>query len=306
MTDYRVKVTVRNNNILERIEALGFESAKKFCDANKISYSPTIALISMHTRGRKIDGEWSKMAMDLSSALHCEPEDLFSEVQEVGLKTNVSEMIMSEDAIRRMLSAPDQPDRMIGEKVQKLLVDSGTSERNAKIFHDIEFTDATSEDVGNEHDISSMRARQIHERQIKTLRKPNRLKALTLIIDDNRLNEAVHQNEDWDSEQNKKEMDDHFELLRKKEKIKRAEKELSDRLTKKRRKARLDAERQRIQRSNAAHPVYYPPPDEPPIRVRFSEARCPHCGWIDGHPEGCPSNSAEIQRILKKYEREML
>ena len=46
MNDYRVKITIRNDRILSKIEELGFPSVMKFCEHTGMPYTSTNDIIS--------------------------------------------------------------------------------------------------------------------------------------------------------------------------------------------------------------------------------------------------------------------
>ena len=46
MNDYRVKITIRNDRILSKIEELGFPSVMKFCEHTGMAYTSTNDIIS--------------------------------------------------------------------------------------------------------------------------------------------------------------------------------------------------------------------------------------------------------------------
>ncbi len=46
MNDYRVKITIRNDRILSKIEELGYVSVLQFCKQNQLQYQHTSMIIS--------------------------------------------------------------------------------------------------------------------------------------------------------------------------------------------------------------------------------------------------------------------
>ncbi len=82
--DYRVVAKIKNNRILSQIEASGYPSIIRFCEAMQLSYTGVVNLISLSRPAMTTKGEWCKLAVDLASALGVEPEDLFSEKQAEG------------------------------------------------------------------------------------------------------------------------------------------------------------------------------------------------------------------------------
>ena len=46
MSDYRLKITIRNDRLLRAIEAKGFISVRKFCVAHGLEYQRTTEIIN--------------------------------------------------------------------------------------------------------------------------------------------------------------------------------------------------------------------------------------------------------------------
>lgn len=76
MTDFAVKVTVRNARLLRAIKAAGFKSQADF--SRFMGKSPQDINAIINFREKPIaNGDWSSLAMDVSSALRTEPEELW-------------------------------------------------------------------------------------------------------------------------------------------------------------------------------------------------------------------------------------
>ncbi len=76
MTDFAVKVTVRNARLLRAIKAAGFATQADF--SRFMGKSPQHINAIINFREKPIaNGDWSELAMDISSALRIEPEELW-------------------------------------------------------------------------------------------------------------------------------------------------------------------------------------------------------------------------------------
>jgi transcriptional regulator with XRE-family HTH domain len=76
MTDFAVKVTVRNARLLRAIKAAGFATQAEF--AKFIGNTPQRIGELLNFKLKPIaNGDWSELAMDISSALRIEPEELW-------------------------------------------------------------------------------------------------------------------------------------------------------------------------------------------------------------------------------------
>ena len=76
MTDFAVKVTVRNARILRAMKAQGFNTQADL--ARFIGTEPgRIGELLSFKKKPIANGDWSSLAMDISSALRTEPEHLW-------------------------------------------------------------------------------------------------------------------------------------------------------------------------------------------------------------------------------------
>ena len=76
MTDFAVKVTVRNARLLRAIKAAGFGTQTELARFMGKSPQHINAIINFPEKPIA-NGDWSELAMDISSALRTEPEDLW-------------------------------------------------------------------------------------------------------------------------------------------------------------------------------------------------------------------------------------
>ena len=105
MTDaYRVRVSVRNNLILQRIEAAGHDSIAAFCRASGINLSTMHQLLSMKISPiASRTGEWRRSVQMLAEELRCLPDDLFTDIQRTSkLERAFIERTMSEEQVRAL------------------------------------------------------------------------------------------------------------------------------------------------------------------------------------------------------------
>ena len=105
MTDpYRVRVSVRNNLILQRIEAAGHDSVAAFCRASGINLSTMHQLLSMKISPiASRTGEWRRSVQMLAEELKCLPDDLFTDIQRTSkLERAFIERTMSEEQVQAL------------------------------------------------------------------------------------------------------------------------------------------------------------------------------------------------------------
>lgn len=136
MTDYVVKITVKNGRLIRKIKEAGYTSQKAFADAFGINSNRLNALINMRSKAFTKNGEWREIAWDISSALHCEPEELFNEQQRYrALQRNTGEVYMDEEQIQQLMIA--SPEQSTWAKLEvKRLLDAIPNEQNRLVVED--------------------------------------------------------------------------------------------------------------------------------------------------------------------------
>ena len=105
MTDpYRVRVSVRNNLILQRIEAAGHDSISAFSRSSGINLNTIHQLLAMKISPvLAANGEWRPSVQKLAEELRCLPEDLFTDVQRTSkLERAFIERTMSEEQVQAL------------------------------------------------------------------------------------------------------------------------------------------------------------------------------------------------------------
>ncbi|RLD70198.1 MAG: hypothetical protein DRI98_08595, partial [Bacteroidetes bacterium] len=176
MSDYRVNIKVKNNRILEAIEAAGYKTVGAFCSATGLHQTLVGCYVNFKKAPILQDGSWSSMALRLSDALLTTPDDLFSEAQKtLRLKTNQAEKEYSDVQMLDMIN--DTPEMLMikhdaTEAVHDLLDcltprEKEVMELRFGINHP-KGEDHTLQYVADHFDVSQERIRQI---EIKALRK---------------------------------------------------------------------------------------------------------------------------------------
>jgi len=105
MTDFAVKISVRNARLLRALQAAGYQSQSQLAAAMGKPLQAINKLFTFYASPLS-HGEWSDLAMDISAMLHVEPEDLWPEaLKSVRMERNSREILMSSDEVRE-LAAP--------------------------------------------------------------------------------------------------------------------------------------------------------------------------------------------------------
>lgn len=161
MSDFLLEVRVKNNRIIRRIQSRGFTNIAEFCRANMVSETLLRELVSFKISPRRNDGEWRDVVYDLSSALHCEPEELFSERQlEMIADKNISRIEMDEAALNSAI------DNKLA--LQKLI--PCLTPREERVIRMRFYDKMTLNEVGDELGVCGQRIRDIEGKAMRRLK----------------------------------------------------------------------------------------------------------------------------------------
>lgn len=185
MSDYRIDVKVRNNNILRMIESRGYVSALQFCTATGYGYHSLTKLINMQDPPIGRDGNYRPVVYTLCDKLNCMVEELFSSAQmEAVLESNHRTFQVNEAEMKFMLSHQQEP-KLLEEMVEEDKKTQAFEEyletltiRERKII-ECRFglngeEPMTLRETGVHFDISAPRVRQIEAKALRKLRHPSR------------------------------------------------------------------------------------------------------------------------------------
>jgi len=107
MSDYRVKIKVRNARLLRAIEAAGYRAGGKFSDLVGISYGThLLAYLDLARTPFDDNGDLRPCAEKLCVFLHKMPDELWSEEQKLPLQTNTAEVELSAMEVQDLLAGP--------------------------------------------------------------------------------------------------------------------------------------------------------------------------------------------------------
>ena len=165
MSDYRIKVGIRNARLLRAIEATGHRSVAAFAKAEEIEYQQLIALIGMRIAPIGRDGGFSQIASAVMESLGSLPQDLWTTEQlNAELPRSTYERDVSTDDIAATL------EQIHASNTIRLLSDSITP-REEKVIHKRFEDDCTLEEVGVVEGVCAQRVRQIQAKAIRKMRE---------------------------------------------------------------------------------------------------------------------------------------
>jgi RNA polymerase sigma factor (sigma-70 family) len=179
MKDYRVKITVRNDRILSKIES-EYVSVRNFCMAMNLEYQRITDLIR-GTSPINAKGEIKELVKKLMEALGCTIEELFTEKQLKGFvshnkfETKVDEkdlMKIKQDIKPLELGMMEQDVTKVLNKIfHKFL--TPREERVIRMRFGIgTWSDATLAEVGLQFEVTQERIRHIEQNAMKKLSSP--------------------------------------------------------------------------------------------------------------------------------------
>ena len=185
MSDYRLKVTIRNARLLRAIEAAGYRPGSSFADAVGISYGGQLLPYLNLTRSPlRPDGLLRDSAWALCDYLGASPNELWSDEQLTPLASNAFHKDLSYDQVRALSGTPDDADldpQVLAGKSEaaRLLLESldTLTRREAWVIQErfgIKTCASSLAEVASRLDLSSERIRQIESKALEKLRKPAR------------------------------------------------------------------------------------------------------------------------------------
>lgn len=163
MSDYNLKLTVRNNRILQAIKDAGFESVSAFAKANFIRDSFVNALICFRRRPVLEDGTLCAHAQQLCEILNLLPEDSWT-FDQMGLKMGRCsfETVVEENALKAL------SDKHL---VHLLLERAPLTDREKNVLESRFLEDQPLEEVAQKYDVSRERIRQIEFKALRKIRE---------------------------------------------------------------------------------------------------------------------------------------
>lgn len=199
VNEYRIKVTVRNNLILNAIENAGYRSVSEFCRAVNLPKTALTELIAMRKPPLNQNGEFSEHAKALMEELCALPTDLWtSEQLTLKLKRNTAQRDVSSEGMRAALGTyaeemlelmkPDDPDEAVLKHEMVAVVEEqleSLSPREAKILrmrYGMGCEEHTYEEIGEKFDLTKERIRQIEARALRHLKHPSRSDTLRQLL----------------------------------------------------------------------------------------------------------------------------
>jgi RNA polymerase sigma factor (sigma-70 family) len=172
MTDFAVKISVRNARLLRAMKAAGYATQTELARAMNRHITHLNALFTFRTSPLLANGDWSDLAWDISSMLRVEPEELWPEqLKNVRMSRNSREVLMSSDEVRAIAAPCNmEVDRVALGKLIGTLPPRQKNVIEAR-FGLADGSEATLEDLAKEQGVTRERIRQHEMKAIRTMQK---------------------------------------------------------------------------------------------------------------------------------------
>jgi RNA polymerase sigma factor (sigma-70 family) len=189
MEEFNIKVTVRNNLILQAIRKQGYTNLNKFSKECEVSIGGLYDLVNLKEAPLNSDGEFSKPAKELMEALGACPVELWTDEQlNMRLRSNTVERELSKESLQialqsnaRSLIGFDYPEqKLVEEDMTKVMTDKldSLTPRQRKVLQ-LRFgldgcAEHTLEEVGSMFKITGAAIRMIEAKALRLMRHPSR------------------------------------------------------------------------------------------------------------------------------------
>ena len=168
MSDYAVKVTVRNGRILRMMRERGIESVAQLARIAGCPYQTAVQIISLRKAPEKKNGQWTETVLRIAGAFGCDPEELFSDAQRtLEIPTNSREVYIDEPQMAALSSGDMEQSSWARIEAQRLL--AGIPARERGVVEAI-IEGATLEEVGKELGVHRERVRQLYAKGLRRMK----------------------------------------------------------------------------------------------------------------------------------------
>lgn len=181
MSDYRVRITVRNARLLRAIEKAGHRPGPQFAATVGIEYgSQLLPYLNLTRSPLNQEGLLRVCAWALCDYLGAAPSDLWSDAQLQALERNASGFDIDETKLQELIAGvrpSEDPMAMASRNQAARLLHSTMgllSAGEAQVIYARYFGDCTLEQVAQQFNTSRERIRKIEMTAMKKLRKASR------------------------------------------------------------------------------------------------------------------------------------
>lgn len=181
MSDYRVRISVRNARLLRAIEQAGHRPGAQFADAVGISYGGSLLPYLNLTRSPLgPDGLLRECAWALCDFLNASPSDLWSDAQLQPLAKNHSSIDLDADSVQALACGTTSVDPLrLASHAQagRILQDAidGLTPNEAEVIREHFFVGSSLEEIAEKMGLTRTRVHQIEMKALRKLRQESRV-----------------------------------------------------------------------------------------------------------------------------------
>ena len=187
--EYRVKVSVSNNLLIQAIEDAGYKTQSDFARAIDCNVSYINSLCGLRVSPMTQEGEFTKTANLVMEALGACPTDLWTEEQlTMSLKRSSSWSAMGREELHELMNgAPKSLLESVAGQELKVAMDESRKSltyREQQIIG-LRFDDDKSlDECGKELGVSRERVRQLEAKALRKMRHPSRSDQLKSFVEE--------------------------------------------------------------------------------------------------------------------------
>ena len=186
MEDFNVKITVRNNRLLQAIRKK-YESVADLSRKMGRSQGAVNALVTMKVKPINEKG-WTELASDVAAMVGKEPVEIWPEhLQDIRLSTSTSEFTIDMDGVKQIMS-DNSTEKMIAHSQVLQQLDTRLTDKQKKVI-DMRFNQNMSlEETGKVLGLSRGRVLQIECKSLRMMKYDAKVNGyLTSVINHGRV-----------------------------------------------------------------------------------------------------------------------
>lgn len=170
MSDYAVKITIKNGRILSRMRARGIESLAELARRAGIKYQTLIEIVALKKRPIGKRGKWLEGLENVAGVLKCDVEDLFSDAQrEMALERNSGEIYLNEPEVMALTAGNPERAYWIKTEAQRLLASIRDDRAKSVVMRHMD--GETYDEIARDMGVCTERIRQIERKAMRQMRE---------------------------------------------------------------------------------------------------------------------------------------
>ena len=129
MKDYRVKITIRNDRLLNAIENKGIPSVRQFCKLYQLDYNRVVQIVSGKVKPLNDLGRPIRLVEQIIDILDISLEDAFTERQLKGFAKTNYEISVAEKELKQLVNPVKNQEQRLIESDVKISIQNAFSKR---------------------------------------------------------------------------------------------------------------------------------------------------------------------------------